>query len=275
MNTINTLVIPDIHGRTFWKDAIKLFPKNKYENLHIVFLGDYVDPYDFEHISREDAIVNFEEILDVAKTDERIHLLIGNHDMHYFYDAPYKSRVDYKHYNDIKAMFEDHMNMFNVAFENIINGITYLYTHAGVTLFWLNHLQLIGEYGIANNKIGKLPDKQLPFCKMLANISPSADQLNQLLTNFQGLANLWMPSWYRGGDYDCGSCIWADLNEWNYSNAEIEGIFQVFGHTLTGGGDVDAAVIKPNGKNIAMLDSRQAWCIDNEGNFIKVKELKI
>lgn len=285
IDNINTLVIPDIHGRTFWKNALNMFPKNKYENLHIVFLGDYVDPYDFEHISREDAISNFEDILLTSQNDNRIHLLIGNHDMHYFYDAPYKSRVDRIHYNDIKAMFENHMHMFNVAFDNIINGITYLFTHAGVTSFWLQHLRLMGKIGIDNNKeyridrygnkVKKLPDGRLSFCQLLANMIPTADQLNQLLNNFQGQANLWMASYERGGEYDFGSCIWADLNEWGYENSEIEGIFQVFGHTLIGGGNVDAAVIRPLGKNIAMLDSRQAWCIDNEGNFISVNDLKI
>ena len=35
------LVIPDIHGRIFWKDATKF-------DGEIIFLGDYVDPYPHE-----------------------------------------------------------------------------------------------------------------------------------------------------------------------------------------------------------------------------------
>ena len=271
LQNINTLVIPDVHGRTFWKYAINLFPKFEYPNLNIVFLGDYVDPYDFENISREDAIVNFEEILDVAKTDDRIHLLIGNHDMHYFYDAPYKSRVDRINYTTISKLFKDNMDLFNVAFENIINGIKYLYTHAGVTSYWLKHLQFMGQIGLDNKRLN---DDQKKFCKMLSEMTPDADKLNKLLGNFQGEANLWRPSWYRGGDYQDGSCIWADLREWAYSDADIEGIFQIFGHTLIGGGDVDAAVIKPDNRMMAMLDSRKAWGISNNGEFINILELE-
>ena len=278
-SNIHTLVIPDVHGRTFWKNAISKYNIKDYPNLAIIFLGDYVDPYDFEHISREDAIVNFEEILMTAEHDDRIHLLIGNHDMHYFYNAPYKSRVDHRHYNDIKAMFQNHMKMFNIAYENTILNKTYLYTHAGVTSFWLEHLQLIGKIGIENNKQYRidrngnktkiLSDKQLPFCQLLANMTPTAEKLNQLLNNFQGQANLWMPSYERGGDYNFGSCIWADLNEWYYEDAPIENIFQVFGHTLIGGGGIDNVVIDYE-RNIAMLDSRKAWGIDNEGKFFEI-----
>ena len=40
------LIIPDVHGRDFWKDAANRFPGN------IVFLGDYLDPYPLEEIGR-------------------------------------------------------------------------------------------------------------------------------------------------------------------------------------------------------------------------------
>lgn len=73
---MKVLVIPDVHGRKFWKK-----PCSEIENFdHIVFLGDYLDPYDFEHISVEDAIVNFEEIIDFAKgNSDKVTLLLGNH----------------------------------------------------------------------------------------------------------------------------------------------------------------------------------------------------
>ena len=63
MKNVHTLLIPDIHGRIFWKEAIEYYSKEKYPNLVIVFLGDYVDPYDFEGITRKDAIDNFKEII--------------------------------------------------------------------------------------------------------------------------------------------------------------------------------------------------------------------
>lgn len=46
------LIIPDVHGRDFWKDAANRFPGN------IVFLGDYLDPYPLEGISPDEAFTN-------------------------------------------------------------------------------------------------------------------------------------------------------------------------------------------------------------------------
>ena len=44
------IVIGDVHGRKFWKDAIG------YENeVPVIFLGDYLDPYVDEGITQEEA----------------------------------------------------------------------------------------------------------------------------------------------------------------------------------------------------------------------------
>lgn len=273
---IRTLVIPDVHGRRFWKDAIERFPIEQFPKLRIIFLGDYLDPYEDEGISRRDAINNFLEICDTARKDKRIHLLIGNHDMHYFYNASYKSRVDHENYAEIAAYFQDEFDLFNVAFQETINGQKYLYTHAGVTSFWMKHLRFMGklcvqrnkEYRIdrLGNKVKRLSDKQLPFAQMLKTMTADASKLNKMLHNFQGQANLWMCSWLRGGDHDCGSCIWADLEEWVYENSAINGIFQVFGHTMMGGGGKDKAVFSKK-NHFAMLDSSKAWTINSQGNF--------
>ena len=43
------LIIPDVHGRTFWhyaKDHVDEYDK-------IIFLGDYLDPYRYEGITEE------------------------------------------------------------------------------------------------------------------------------------------------------------------------------------------------------------------------------
>ena len=54
----------------------------------------------------------------------------------------------------------------------------------------------------------KLTDEQKEYCNFLKNFTLSADNLNKLKLNFQGQANLWMASYARGGDNNCGSCIW-------------------------------------------------------------------
>lgn len=68
------LIMPDIHGRTFWKEGVS---SGEYDK--IIFLGDYIDPYSWEGISKNDAISNFEEIIDYAKAHDNVVLLLGNH----------------------------------------------------------------------------------------------------------------------------------------------------------------------------------------------------
>lgn len=284
MNNIHTLLIPDIHGRVFWKEALEKYNKEDYPNLTIVFLGDYVDPYEFEGVSRQDAINNFQEIIDVAKSDNRIHLLIGNHDMHYWYDASYKSRCDFKNYDQIKKMFLDNFDLFNIAYEEIINNEKYLYTHAGVSQPWINHLKFMGKISCENNKeyrlldrlgnkVKKISDEQLPFCEMLRDMTPDADKLNKMKNNFQGQANLWVVSYVRGGDYNCGSCIWEDLSEWAYKGMEIPGIYQIFGHSRWGKKDPEDAYIN-NERKFACIDTASAWILDDNGTLNKFNHKK-
>ena len=45
------IICADIHGRTFWKDAIA----KKRENEKIIFLGDYLEPYPQEGITHDMA----------------------------------------------------------------------------------------------------------------------------------------------------------------------------------------------------------------------------
>lgn len=57
------IIVPDVHGRTFWRLA-----KEKVDEVDkIVFLGDYLDPYPAEGITTEDAIKEFEEIIEFKK----------------------------------------------------------------------------------------------------------------------------------------------------------------------------------------------------------------
>ena len=71
------LVIPDVHGRKFWKDVVTQYENNVDK---IIFLGDYLDPYPDEGITRKDAINNFEEIIDYkVNNKDKFVLLLGNH----------------------------------------------------------------------------------------------------------------------------------------------------------------------------------------------------
>jgi predicted MPP superfamily phosphohydrolase len=74
------LILPDIHGRPFWKDAVE---KHFDECDKIVFLGDYLDAYPNEEITRKQEKNNFSEIISFKeKNADKVVLLLGNHDLH-------------------------------------------------------------------------------------------------------------------------------------------------------------------------------------------------
>lgn len=67
------LVVPDVHGRTFWKE-----PCQQWQGL-IVFLGDYHDPYPYE-VSQHKSHKNLQELVEFYEENmSRTVCLLGNH----------------------------------------------------------------------------------------------------------------------------------------------------------------------------------------------------
>ena len=130
------LIIPDIHGRLFWISATK-----KYPDLPVIFLGDYLDPYTYyEEILPSEALANFKEILDFKKANmERVTLLFGNHDIHYFDKDMNSSRKDKGRYEEIHQIFSENLSLFKLAMTVKTEGKDFLFTHAGVDLGWLRY----------------------------------------------------------------------------------------------------------------------------------------
>lgn len=82
MNNFKILVIPDVHGREFWRKPVNQTLENT--NARIVFLGDILDCYSHEFESgvnyKQQAIERFKEIINLKKQhNNRIRLLLGNH----------------------------------------------------------------------------------------------------------------------------------------------------------------------------------------------------
>lgn len=94
-NNNDIIVIPDIHGRQFWRRAVELYP-----DADTIFLGDYHDPYPAEGITNEESLANLRELFDYVKSHDNVHLLMGNHDLNYFADFGKKVRYDEKKYPD-------------------------------------------------------------------------------------------------------------------------------------------------------------------------------
>ena len=249
MNKI--LIIPDVHGRTFWKKAIDLIDIVD----KVVFLGDYLDPYPHENISKVQAINNFKEILKFKSDNfDKVVLLIGNHDIHYwpYFKSDWGCRRDDKNFDEISKLFLDNLSWFKISY--LYNK--YLFSHAGVTNEWLKTIN------------DELPQGTMLYSEITESepLKVSIETLDSLLNSEHGLETLFMVSRERGGSWKWGSCLWADICEHDMFVPEIPNIYQIFGHTMTYP-DIYKAFIAPS---CAMLDSQHCYMLDVEtGNFIE------
>lgn len=276
MNNIKVIVFPDIHGRTFWKDALKKYPEDIYPDIQIIFLGDYLDPYtSYDGISKADAFVNFEEILDLK--DKRVQLLIGNHDWHYFVNLD-TCRMDMARYKDIGHMFIENMNRFRIHKVIEINRTKFLFTHAGITQKYLDSVASLAEdaYDMMMKRgIKNYNDKDLKWIEEMSiiNETHNFELFEKCLQNYDQSfysAPLSMVSRERGGLNPYGSPIWADVHE-HIWNEDLKDYYQVFGHTITFPTGPKDYAISYEGHNWAMIDSSQAFIIDDKGEIKKLE----
>lgn len=184
------LIVPDVHGRTFWQEVKELI--NDVDM--VIFLGDYLDPYPHENITREQAIKQFKEIIQFKKNNfDKVTLLLGNHDCAYCYDFGSASRYDYENELEIKQLFKDNMSLFKLYYFTD----AYLFSHAGITNDWLQN-------------------------SIKTNVDGFLDKSESEL-----ISHLWEVSFMRGGWTNTGSLIWSDVREGDRE----ETFYQIFGHT--------------------------------------------
>lgn len=188
------LIVPDVHGRVFWKYA----KQHKSEYDRIVFLGDYLDPYSHEYISFDDAVLNFKEILEFKKDNwDKVVLLLGNHDMHY-YDLDFMdcSRLNYRRRTELHNLYRDCTDCFQLVYLHD----DCLFSHAGVYKDWLDSNGLTLQDVMSDDFI----DNHVSCLRSVSGI--------------------------RGGWCKVGSCIWADIRDGRHY--PLAGTYyQVVGHT--------------------------------------------
>lgn len=188
------LIVPDVHGRTFWHQAKELVDQVD----QIVFLGDYLDPYPHEGISFDEAFEEFNEILEFKKEyPDLVTLLVGNHDMHYIIDEFMNcSRRNMEMQDQLHELYNSNLDLFKL----IHTEGDWMFSHAGVYKNWMEKYEF------------------------------TLDDLNLqtfLNSHWPALEDL---SWYRGGDNSVGSCVWADIRE-SVNYGLIPNYKQVVGHT--------------------------------------------
>lgn len=253
-DNIKILIIPDVHGREFWREPVKYVLENT--DARIIFLGDYLDPYsfDFDHNHyQQQAIDVFNEIINLKKeSNDRITLLLGNHDMGYRFDlAICDCRTDYSNFERIRNIFIENKDLFKMAEEETINGIHFIFSHAGIHKGYI--------------------DSAFPNEKEYINEENVVDYFNNAYYAEEGrvINSFGMYDSYRGyGGYDYGSIVWADVHSWLKDDYDGFG-YQIFGHTQLKHGCGGLIT-----ENVADLDSAEAFTINELGNIKQFNEKK-
>lgn len=262
MNKKRIIVVPDVHGRIFWREPVKKYIDNV---DRVVFLGDYLDPYGDEDGLADDIFENMMEIIKLKQDNmDKVVLLKGNHDQHYaserFEELAGGSRINQQNWNKYHLAFTEHKNSFQIAHMEYIKGMPYVFSHAGVTLYWLKKVNE-NVWNLFDNKISLADPNIIEKINMLDDDGKGQDML-AVIGSYR--------SWF--GE-KTGSVLWADIEEHAIPYAPkaygLNKVFQVFGHTKL---NKDYDMIKFD--DFAMIDSRQCFMIDEGINerIIMVKD---
>lgn len=256
LQQIKYLIVPDVHGRDFWREPVKRTLEET--DAKIVFLGDYVDPYYGEFYDGDEdkwlveGINSWDDLSDyVVKTltdiinfkkqyPDRIILLLGNHDCGYAISTIIcKSRHERpKHADILRKLFHENRDLFQLAHEDYINDIHYIFSHAGINKEY--------AYNCFGNKV---------------NENNVVDLFNKAYKedNYGILESLALFShWRRGWRSNYGSLVWADAREFLLDNQEAYGS-SIVGHT-----QLIEPIIE---NNFAFLDSRECFVLKEDGNI--------
>lgn len=232
------IIIPDTHGRDFWKEPV-------YQNLgkeHIIFLGDYLDPYEDEQIAPWEVFPQFEQIAWLKeKHPADVTLLLGNHDIHYLTEKGRGQRYDYIRGAQIKHFIIEKVDLFQLTYMEEIAGKKFLFSHAGILAGWMEHNK---EY--------------------LDDATP--DTIGTVLNGMWADRSCWpilfslltdVPQ-SRCGHAAFGSPTWSDVDDIRTDALELPGIYQIFGHSQ----QESVPVIT---KFFACLDVRKAFRLNGNG----------
>ena len=255
------IIIPDVHGREFWKAAIPFIEAGS----PAVFLGDYTDPYSSEGIGNGDAVKNLSDIIDVTRAHKgMVSLLVGNHDLSYFGMKIGLWSVSADRYckrcaKQWHRLFVDNADLFSVCKLFRIRGRRFLLSHAGIHPEWVNGLSLFDQ--VDQNDLQALASKmdELFECSLHSTVR----------TDF--MEALSVVGYMRGGVAPAGSPVWADCHE--YVDVTYAGVKQIFGHTQqitledTGKGlRIVPAMAFVTGGNYC-IDCRRCFFLDGNGDL--------
>lgn len=255
MNKVRFIIVPDVHGRTFWRKDVYDYLKNT-DDVKIIFLGDYVDPYSYEDISREDAFCVLEEIIELKRQYmDRVVLLIGNHDFHYFNGSIGGCRKDMMRKDDLKWLYTDNMDLFEYYHIEVIGDVNYLFSHAGFLNSWVYvERGPLGIYDMFNNDEDYVSQETLDMINLdlIKTLS-----FKELFNDRDARLSMDSIGHSRGG-MDVGSFMWADISDHLGNDETIKGCVQIVGHTQQETDPVNLG-------DVICLDCRECFYMFDDG----------
>ena len=234
-NNSRITIIPDVHGRPFWRDAVR-----DVATTPAVFLGDYLDPYRVDGITWRMAWRGLKDIVELKrKHPGQVTLLLGNHDVHYFEHFPFFSRggrMYHDHFNEIQDFFMENLGLFDLALCLEGKSGKWLFSHAGILNAWAEanvryierNQSALYDFGMRYEKAFRTPEGAAAFLNGTLHGEDDA-KLRFLIWSLGDIS----PS--RGGR-GVGSCVWTDIDDfypaWRPSEeVALQGCRQIVGHT--------------------------------------------
>lgn len=150
---MKTLIIPDLHGRNYWKELVNTCVVD-----NVVFLGDYLDSF---HIPSNIQYQNLMDIIEYKqKNEDKATLILGNHDVQYVGGIICPGHQKDFH-NQYKVIFNQYKNLFVIGKQ--IGNV--LFTHAGLSKWVLEEMTKLmpaeASYAAICNIMYKMNDSYL------------------------------------------------------------------------------------------------------------------
>ena len=262
------LSIPDLHGRKFWREAIT----NNIEKVDkVIFLGDYLDPYENEieenpesmecasFDDTESLLKMLNDIVSLKKNEpDKYILLTGNHtDSYIWNNFEAAGRTDWFNWKKYHDFFKENLEYFNLVWTQ--NDV--IFSHAGISEGWAE--TFLDKY----MKYDESALQDISYVKECSEVLRDTELKDFNIHYINAISNI---SFHRGGWLRNGSCEWADIKEHIDIKSSTEhnkiiplgedGIFQVFGHS-----QLKSPVITDKW---ACLDCRQCFIIDTNTHEI-------
>ena len=128
-NSMKTVVLGDIHGRSCWKDIVKIEKPQR-----VVFLGDYVSSH--ENVSAEQQILNLKDILTFKEESEanglEVILLRGNHDIQHLD----RDTCVCSYFADVANWMNENRERFLKDTQWVYEDGDIVFSHAGISECW-------------------------------------------------------------------------------------------------------------------------------------------